>query len=317
MPSFSFDIHLLGLKDASAAGRARFCDTMARITGRMPSEFSRLLSEREPRIFESLDKNHASQVVENLTDAGVRVEIRPSTAIPLSAEEQMAHTMNCPNCDFLQPAGGLECPRCGLVYAKWERENIAKMQREKSLEEAVTRSLQIREEWRVKALAYLENNPLPPEKTVPFDESLLQDELPFLALSSEQGPLLLTSRRMLFPIEGQMISMPYELVSDVDFGGGLIQVKGKIRLQFTFHAAVQVGENQASNLQWQLDKESAFYKDVVMDWAFARHFICGACGANELQYRYEGQLPYARCMHCAVDHEIDLVEAVAIPLATE
>lgn len=317
METFSFDIHLLGLKDSSSAGRARFCSGMARITDRTPEEFSQLLNEREPRIFESLDKEAAAKAVENLSEVGARVEIRPSSAIPVSAEEQLAHTFNCPSCDFLQPAGSEECPRCGLVYAKWERENILKMQREQRLQEAVTRALQIREEWRQKAQQYLEDHPLPPNATVPFESEILQDEIPFLALTSDQGPLLLSSRRLLFLVEGKIISMPYELLSDVDFGGGMIQTKSKVRLQITFHAPVRLGENEVPSLTWQLDKESAFYKDVVMEWSYSRHFICGACGAPDLEYRNDKEQPWGRCMHCAVDHEIDIVEAVAVPQSAE
>jgi hypothetical protein len=313
MTTYSFDIHLLGLKDPSSAGRARFCDGMARITGRSREEFAQLLNEREPRIFASLAKEHAAEVIDKLAGINIRVEIRPSSAIPVSAEDQIAHTIDCPSCEFLQPAGGLECPRCGLVFAKWEREHIVRMQREQSLQDAVTRALQIREEWRVKAQQYLETNPLPPEPVTPFEGSLAQEEVPFLALAAEQGPILLTSRRMLFLFDGKTTSMPYELLSDVDFGGGLIQSKNKVRLQLTFLVPVLIGENEVSSLAWQLEKDSSFYKDVVMDWAFARHFICGACGAADLQYRSEGQRPFARCMHCAMDHEIDTFEAVIVP----
>ncbi len=315
MTTYSFDIHLLGLKDPSSAGRARFCDGMARITGRPQHEFAPLLEEREPRIFESLAKEQATEVIDKLATVGVRVEIRPSSAIPVSAEDQIAHTVNCPSCEFIQPAGELECPRCGLVFAKWERENIVRMQREQNLQDAVTRSLQIREEWRIKAQQYLETKPLPPESVTPFEGSLVPEEVPFLALAAEQGSVLLTSRRMLLLLDGKIVSMPYELLSDVDFGGGLIQNKDKVRMQLSFHVPLMIGESETSSMAWQLDKESSFFKDIVMDWAFARHFICGACGAADFQYRSEELRPFARCMHCAVDHEIDTVEAVTVPQA--
>ena len=54
-----------------------------------------------------------------------------------------------------------------------------------------------------------------------------------------------------------------------------------------------------------------------MDWSFARSFICGGCGERDLQYRTDGNKVYARCMHCATDHEIDVREAVAVPLIKE
>jgi hypothetical protein len=70
-------------------------------------------------------------------------------------------------------------------------------------------------------------------------------------------------------------------------------------------------------LTWQLDKDSSFYSDVVMDWAFARNFMCGTCGARDLDFRTDDDIPHARCMHCATDHEIDLREAIAIPRTVE
>jgi formylmethanofuran dehydrogenase subunit E len=54
-----------------------------------------------------------------------------------------------------------------------------------------------------------------------------------------------------------------------------------------------------------------------MDWAFARNFICGSCGERDLEYRTEVATVKMRCMHCATDHEVDMREAVAVPLITE
>ena len=43
--------------------------------------------------------------------------------------------MKCPNCAVPAPHGALECPSCGLVFAKWEaRRNKEKLERLQSAE---------------------------------------------------------------------------------------------------------------------------------------------------------------------------------------
>jgi hypothetical protein len=148
----------------------------------------------------------------------------------------------------------------------------------------------------------------------------LQEEVPFLRLDSDEGPVLLTSRRMIAHKDGAFESIPFELISDVDFGrGGLVTTKkAKQRLQISFHSPFPVSTGTTvKNFVWHLDKESSFYKDVVIDWGFARAFICGACGERDLEYRTEETAIHMRCMHCATDHEIELQECVAVPLLKE
>ena len=36
-----------------------------------------------------------------------------------------------------------------------------------------------------------------------------------------------------------------------------------------------------------------------------------------MDYRTDGNMVHMRCMHCATDHEIDLVEGVAVPMLSE
>jgi len=253
-----------------------------------------------------------------LDDAGVLIEIRPNDSAPSGGEQQMVATHSCPTCGFINPAEGQECQRCGLVFAKWERESVQRMQREQRLEEALTKALQVREEWTDRAKNYLENHPLPETATAPFSSALLQEEIPFLGLFSDEGDLLMTSRRLLYEREGGIGSIPYELISDVDVGGGLVQRKGRTRVQLTLSATLaQPGGEADKTIAWWMDKESIFNKDVIMDWAFARNFICGSCGAHELDFRNEDAEVRFRCMHCATDHEIDLVEAIAIPIIHE
>ncbi len=72
-----------------------------------------------------------------------------------------------------------------------------------------------------------------------------------------------------------------------------------------------------TKMSWILDKESSFNKEVVMDWGYARNFICGSCGERDLDFRTDGTKVHCRCMHCATDHEVDLAECVAVPLLSE
>jgi hypothetical protein len=311
---YSYDVLLLGLRDASSKGRRQFLAAMGRLTGRDQGEFEEPMRRTSETLFTSLDRDQAQMAFNMLDEAGARIEIRPSESPPAGGEQQMVATYKCPGCTYINSAESEECLRCGLVFAKWERESVQRMQREQRLEEALQKAMQVREEWTTRAKAYLENHPLPEEKAAPFVSVLLQDETPFLALSSDEGPLLMTSRRLLHQRSGSIGTVPYELVADVDVGGGLVQRKGRTRIQFTLHAAIPMPDGDPdSTVNWWLDKESMFSKDVVMDWAFARNFICGSCGAHDLDFRNEGGTVHFRCMHCATDHEIDLVEALAIP----
>ena len=138
-------------------------------------------------------------------------------------------------------------------------------------------------------------------------------------MSGHGDPILMTSRRLVTKKEGKFISLPYEIIKDVDYGGGRLQTKkSKFRLMLVFHTPIPADSgDQMKNIAWHLDKESSFSKDVVIDWGYARNFICGSCGERELDYRTEGEKLHMRCMHCATDHEIDLAEGVAVPLMKE
>lgn len=314
----SFDIRLLGLRDPAQPGRTRFANAMHRLTARPADEFLELLSSDERQLFTALDRDAASKVADQLGAAGTLIEIQPSAAPPSGTHEQMAPTIECPTCGFLQSAGAVECGRCGLVFAKYERERVQKMQRDQTLEEALQKALQVREEWDHRAKQYLETHPMPADATVGFEHELRREEIPFLRLIADEGPILLTSRRILVATTGRGVNaIPYEMVSDIDIGGGLVQKRNHVRLALTFHGPLPMGDDQAKNIVVNLDKESSFFKDILMDWAFARNFMCGSCGARELEFRHEGSAAKARCMRCATDHDIDLREAVAIPLVKE
>jgi hypothetical protein len=310
---FSFDIYLLGLRDASQVGRKRFLQAMVRVTGRGEEEFQPYFGTPTEALFRALDRDKAQVVVQVLEEAGVRVEIRPSSSPPIGGDLQTIATQKCPRCAFVCPADGTDCPRCGLVFSKWERESVQKMQRDSRLEEALTKAIVVREEWTQRAKTYLERRPLPAGAAVPFEKVLFRDEIPFQVLTSDEGPLLMTSRRLLSHRNGNVLSIPYELIADVDFGGSLIPKKNRVRLLLTFHSPLPTPDGPQRKLEWQLEKEAAFFKEVVMDWAFARNFLCGSCGARELEHRLERSTNRYRCMRCATDHEVDLNEAIGIP----
>jgi hypothetical protein len=319
--SLSYNIHILGLKDASKSGRHRFVRTMERLTGRPRVEFEGQFPSLDIPMFQSLDVERATKILESLDNDGILVEIRPINSPPINAAEELeAGKRACPACNTVQSATNIECHRCGIVFSKYEREQLLKMQKDHTLEQAMIKAMQVREEWLQRAQKFLEFKPLPEGAAKPFSGNLFQDEVPFLRLESSEGPLLLTSRRMLTKnLEGKVLSIPYEMVSDVEFGGGAIQTKkSKFRISVKFHAPLPVGPDEmAAKMFWNLDKESSFNKEVVMDWGYTRNFICGSCGERNLDFRSEGGKVHCRCMHCATDHEVELDECVAVPLLPE
>ncbi len=314
MPALvSFDLVLLGLKDPGPAGRSRFASIMARLTEGDPLDFQDPSRLKGQPLFEAVSAERAREITGLLQNAGVQVEIRPVPGRPPTGDRNVVATRKCPRCGFVQPASEPECQGCGLIFAKWEREQIQKMQRDRKLEETLTKLVQVREEWRAKAKRYLEKHPLPAGATTQFEKRLHPEEIPFLRLTSANGPILMTSRRMLVTREGTVLSIPYEIIADVDVGGGLTLKKDQINMVLKFAGPFPVGGEGLKSLKLLITKESAHYRDVVMDWAFARSFPCGSCGATDMDFRLERGKLHARCMHCATDHEIDLEEAVAIP----
>ncbi len=317
MPALvSFDLIFLGLKDPSQSGRARFATAMSRLTGRNPLDFHDVGGLRGEPLFEALGPDEVRNVTAVLEEAGVMLEIRPVPGRAPVGDTELVPTQACPRCGFVQPAGQPECSQCGLVFAKWEREQVQKMQRERKLEETLGKLVQVREEWRKKAKAYLERHPLPEEAAAVYASRLHPEEVPFARLETAEGPILMTSRRMLLTLEGEVLSIPYEMIADVDVGGGFTLKKDQVTMQLKLRGPYPI-QGSPKALKIPLAKESATLRDVVMDWAFARSFVCGACGEPDLDFRLQGKEVRARCMHCATDHEIDLNEAVAIPLVGE
>jgi hypothetical protein len=312
---YSFDILLLGLKNPSNTGQSRYANAMARLTGRSEDEFAAATPSFDAPIFSGLEQSTAQVVARALGEAGALIEVRRAHGVAHDSRDQVVATDTCPTCGFVQPAGGAECSKCGLIFAKFEREQVQQMQQDRGLEEALTTALKVREEWDQRASQYLETHPLQQGVVEPFSDSLVRGEIPFQGLNSDEGPILLTSRRMVARHKDETFSIPYELIEDVTFGGGLVTSKKKTRMLLAFHAPLPAGSGAAKSLSWQIDKESTFYKDVVMDWSFSRNFICGACGARDLDFRLDDDGVHSRCMHCATDHTVDLREALAIPAA--
>jgi len=90
--------------------------------------------------------------------------------------------------------------------------------------------------------------------------------------------------------------------------------KGHTRLVLHFHAPVKYGDKAVTSITVQLTAESATNKETIMDWAFARSYMCGECGARDLDFRSEKSTIHARCMHCATDHVVDLKSNTIRPM---
>jgi hypothetical protein len=303
----SFDIAFHGLRDPSPTGRARLTHTMERLTGRPAADCEDIFTEVGRPIFESLPVDQAKLIVEALDEAGVYFEVSPKYEAAVSVDEGLeGGMMSCPSCGFVQKSGADECGRCGVVFSKMEREEISKMQMDKDLLEAQQRAEQIRQEWDERAKHLLENRPLHEEATQLFGKVLTQEEIPFLLLGCAEGNVLMTSRQFLVRLESDFAFIPYEIIRDIDFGGGLAIKKDYTRLVLNFHSPLPIKNKNASSLTLQLDKEAATNKETIIDWAYARSHICGSCGARDLDYRQDKDGIHARCMHCATDHKIDL-----------
>lgn len=313
----SFDIAFLGLRDASQIGRSRMVNAMERLTGRSTAECQEVVSKVGQTIFDSLPGDQAELIFKALDEAGAICELRPKAEAARAVTESERGAMSsCPSCGHIQPAGSEECSRCGVVFSKMERDQVRDMQKDQALEEALARAEQIRQEWDDRATQFLQKNALPDTATAPFASVLTQEEIPFLLLESVDGPILMTSRQILAQVEGEFVYMPYEVIKDVDYGGGLVVKKGHTRMVFHFHTPIPLKAKSIGSLTCQLTNESFKNKETILDWAFARSYICGACGARDLDFRTEKGQTYGRCMHCATDHAIDLKHHRVTPLMT-
>lgn len=303
----SFDIAFLGLKDPSPTGRARMINAMERLTGRSTADCQEYLARIGLTIFDNLPADQAELILKAMDDAGAICEVRPKEDAPRAAGESPAGEMfQCPSCGFIQPVGLDECPRCGVIFAKMEQDEVRQMQKDRSLEEAQARAEQIRQEWDDRANQILERQPLGDDATMAFEAALTQEEIPFLLLKATEGSALMTSRQVLLLLEGEFAFLPYEIIKDVDFGGGLVVKKGHTRLVFNFHVPVPFKGKSVNSMTIQLDADAATNKETIMDWSFARSYLCGSCGAHDFDFRGEKEELHARCMHCATDHIIDL-----------
>jgi len=313
--SYSFDIAFLGLKDSSSAGRSRMVLAMERLTGRSTADCQEYLSKVGLTVFDGLPADQTKLIAAALDEAGVVFEIRPKDEVArATGEVQVGDMAACPSCGFVQQAEKDECSRCGVIFSKMEKDEVRKMQKDQTLEEAQQRAEQIRQEWDDRAKHLLESRPLPDDATDAFRKALTQEEIPFLLLESVEGPLLMTSRQMLGLVEDTFAHIPYEIIKDVDFGGGLVVKKGHTRLLLHFHSPLPFKDKNVASLTWQLTADSATNKETIMDWAFARSFMCGACGARDLDFRNEKGQTHGRCMHCATDHSIDLQQHRITPM---
>jgi len=311
----SFDIAFLGLKDPSSTGRSLMINAMERLTGRSSAECQEYLSRIGLTIFDSLPGDQAKLILNALDEAGVICEVRPKEEVARAVGDAPGGGMiQCPSCGFVQPAGNEECPRCGVIFSKMEQDQVRQMQKDSALEEAQARAEQVRQEWDDRAKQLIEAKPLEEGATSAFNSVLSQEEIPFLLLALAEGSALMTSRQVLISMDGEILTVPYEIIKDVDYGGGLVVKKGHTRLVLHFHAPLPIKGKNANSVTMQLTAEAATNKEVIMDWAFARAYMFGSCGARDLDYRYDKEGHRARCMHCATDHIIDFKNHTIRPL---
>jgi hypothetical protein len=303
----TYDIVFLGLKDPSPSGRTQLIHMVEQMTGRAPEDCRAILSRVGESIFNTVPAEQARLIVTAFDEAGVLFELAPKTSIDADGvvDEDLAGIIACRSCGCVQQSSAQECVRCGVVFSKLDRLEVQDMQDNKALQEARARAEQIRREWDDRALQFLESNPLNEKTISPFEKALSQEEIPFLLLNAAEGQVLMTSRQMIGHLNGHFIYTPYEFIKDVDVGGGLVAKKGYTRLSVNLCAQIVVVDKSSDSITWQLDAESAAYKEVIMDWAYARSYMCGSCGAREFDFRNEGGRIHGRCMHCATDHVID------------
>jgi hypothetical protein len=315
---YSFDIAFLGLKDPSSVGRSRMVLAMERLTGRSTADCQEYLSKVGLTIFDRLPADQARLIINALDDAGAVCEIRPKEEEARTDADALSRVMvECPSCGSVQQAGMDECSSCGVIFSKMEKGEVQKMQSNQALEEAQHRAEQIRQEWDDRAKQILERRPLPEADFKAFNKVLTQEEIPFLLLETAEDPLLMTSRQILALIEGSFVYLPYEIIKDVDFGGGLVGKKGHTRIVLRFHSPIMLRTKNVNSLTWQLTPNAATNKEIIMDWAFARSFMCGSCGARDLDFRNEKGETRGRCMHCAMDHSIDLRHHRITPMTSK
>lgn len=138
----TYDIFLLGLEDVGKASRTRFVTTMERLTGRPAQEFERVFDNLDEPLVRSLEQHKADMIWTALDEIGALLEVRPGSTSSVEGDD--VATSACPACGFILAAGAPECTRCGVVFAKRDREDIHKMQRDSHLEEALQKALQVR-----------------------------------------------------------------------------------------------------------------------------------------------------------------------------
>ena len=124
MPEYhSYDIFVLGLKDPSKAGRQRFVGAMERLTGRPRDEFERSFPSPQLPVFQAQSLEKTKKLADSFETSGILIEIRPSQEQPLNGQGELEEGRRaCPACDAVQPSTNIECERCGVVFAKFERE---------------------------------------------------------------------------------------------------------------------------------------------------------------------------------------------------
>lgn len=313
----TFNIVALAFPQPSASVDTRY-DAVVQRYGRW-ADTEAVWGQRDTVLFRAVDGPTAAAIIDDLDPLGVKTEIRPvapEPATPAAAATPVGPP--CPSCQFPNPEGQAECGACGLVFAKYEQRVVRRMMKDARLEEELSKARMIDQEWTDRAAGYIRKHPLPGSALDSFTDELSAEEIPFLRLESDGGPILLTSRRMLvtFKKEG-VASLPFEMMDGVELGGGFTILGGTIKMVITFKAPTFLAGQKRSSLTRQVRKDAGFDREALLHWSYSKNFLCGQCGARDLAFRYEQGRTRCRCRRCAADHLIDLKQAVARPTGAE
>ncbi len=104
----SYNIHVLGLKDASKAGANDSWARMERLTGRPRDEFEEKFPSPQIPVFQSLALDRTKKILDSLDSSGILVEIRPSR---FAADQRRGRARGGETC-----LPGVQRPPVGIQY---------------------------------------------------------------------------------------------------------------------------------------------------------------------------------------------------------
>jgi len=303
------------MADATPEGRAQLLGVLQQVSQRPASQFADCFDHPELPLLSCVPTQQAQAVFTALQGIGAHVELRRAedATSPTPSSEHTGFV--CPTCGFAQPLDSEECVKCGLLFTRWQREKLEQDQIERQLERSLDMALHQRKKHIDLARDLQSRFKVSEQALTLFGSYLASDEVVFASLWSREGMLLLTSRRLLFELEHGIASIPWEVVEDLDHSDMLVKKKGMLRIIFKFVCDLPLPGKPAKSIARTFEKEASWVKDTILDWVYARSFICASCHLEEATFRRKGEKVFMRCMHCATDHEVDMHEAIALPVA--